>query len=111
MAAVIIMMIIGVIIGTWLAGGIVPAMIYYGLKLLNPSIFLVVTLLLCSIISVATGSSWTSVATVGIALMGIGQGLVFRFLLLVGVLFRVHTLEIKCLPYQIQPILHQVLQK
>jgi len=75
MAAVIIMMIIGVIIGTWLAGGIVPAMIYYGLKLLNPSIFLVVTLLLCSIISVATGSSWTSVATVGIALMGIGQGL------------------------------------
>jgi len=68
-------MIIGVVIGTWLASGIVPAMIYYGLKILNPAIFLVVTLLMCSIVSIATGSSWTTVATVGIALMGVGQGL------------------------------------
>ncbi len=75
MGAIIILMIIGVVIGTWLASGIVPAMIYYGLKILNPAIFLVVTLLMCSIVSIATGSSWTTVATVGIALMGVGQGL------------------------------------
>lgn len=75
MGAIIILMIIGIVIGTWLASGIVPAMIYYGLKILNPAIFLVVTLLMCSIVSIATGSSWTTVATVGIALMGVGQGL------------------------------------
>jgi len=75
MGAIIILMIIGVVIGTWLASGIVPAMIYYGLKILNPAIFLVVTLLICSVVSLATGSSWTTAATVGIALMGVGQGL------------------------------------
>jgi len=75
MGAIIILMIIGVVIGTWLASGIVPAMIYYGLKILNPAIFLVVTLIMCSIVSLATGSSWTTAATIGIALMGVGQGL------------------------------------
>jgi NhaC family Na+:H+ antiporter len=60
MGAIIILMIIGVVIGTWLASGIVPAMIYYGLKILNPAIFLVVTLIMCSIVSLATGSSWTT---------------------------------------------------
>lgn len=75
MGAIIILMIIGVVIGTWLVSGIVPTMIYYGLKILNPAIFLVVTLLICSIVSIATGSSWTTAATVGIALMGVGQGL------------------------------------
>ncbi len=75
MGAIIILMVIGIVIGTWLASGIVPSMIYYGLKILNPAIFLVVTLLMCSIVSLATGSSWTTVATVGIALMGVGTGL------------------------------------
>lgn len=75
MGAIIILMIIGIVVGTWLAAGIVPAMIYYGLKILNPAIFLVVTLLICSVVSLATGSSWTTAATVGIALMGVGQGL------------------------------------
>ncbi|WP_291405728.1 Na+/H+ antiporter NhaC [Acidaminobacter sp.] len=75
MQALLILMIIGMIIGTWILGGIVPTMIYYGLKLLSPSIFLVATLLLCSVVSLATGSSWTTAGTVGIALVGVGIGL------------------------------------
>lgn len=75
MGAVLILMIIGVVIGTWLQSGVVPAMIYYGLQVLNPGIFLVATLLITSFVSLATGSSWTTAATVGIALMGVGQGL------------------------------------
>jgi NhaC family Na+:H+ antiporter len=75
MGAIIILMIIGMVIGTWIASGIVPTMIYYGLKILSPSIFLVATLLITSIVSLATGSSWTTAATVGLALMGVGMGL------------------------------------
>jgi len=75
MQAILILMIIGMIIGTWILGGIVPTMIYYGLKLLSPSIFLVATCLLCCIVSLATGSSWTTAGTVGIALVGVGIGL------------------------------------
>ncbi|MBN2796704.1 MAG: Na+/H+ antiporter NhaC [Clostridia bacterium] len=75
MGAIIILMIIGMVIGTWIASGVVPTMIYFGLKILSPSIFLVATLLICSIVSLATGSSWTTAATVGLALMGVGMGL------------------------------------
>lgn len=75
MGAILILMIIGMIIGTWILAGIVPTMIYWGLKLLSPSIFLVATLLLCSVVSLATGSSWTTAGTVGIALVGVGAGL------------------------------------
>ena len=75
MAAIIVLMIIGMVVGTWKAAGIVPAMIYYGLQVLSPGIFLVATLLITSIVSLATGSSWTTAATIGIALMGVGQGL------------------------------------
>ena len=73
--AIIILLLIGALAGTWLLSGIVPAMIYYGLQILNPTIFLVATCIICSIVSVATGSSWSTVATVGIALFGIGQTL------------------------------------
>lgn len=73
--AILILMIIGTIIGTWILSGTVPTMIYYGLKVLSPSIFLLATALICSVVSLSTGSSWTTAATVGIALMGIGQGL------------------------------------
>jgi len=73
--ALLIVMIIGMIIGTWILGGIVPTMIYYGLKLLSPSIFLVAAVLLCCVVSLATGSSWTTAGTVGIALVGVGVGL------------------------------------
>lgn len=75
MGAIIILMIIGMIIGSWILGGIVPAMIYYGLQILSPSIFLVTACILCCIVSLATGSSWTTAGTVGIALIGIGTSL------------------------------------
>lgn len=73
--AILILLIVGTLIGTWILGGVVPSMIYWGLNILSPGIFLVATLLICSIVSVATGSSWTTAGTVGIALLGIGQTL------------------------------------
>ena len=75
MSAILILIIVGTLIGTWISGGIVPAMIYYGLKVLSPGIFLVATLLICSIVSLGTGSSWSTAGTVGVALIGVGQGL------------------------------------
>lgn len=75
MQAILILLVIGMLIGTWITAGIVPAMIYYGLKIMSPGIFLVAGCLLCSVVSLATGSSWTTAATVGIALIGIGTGL------------------------------------
>jgi NhaC family Na+:H+ antiporter len=75
MAAILILMIIGSLSGTWLLSGIVPAMIYYGLKILNPTIFLFAACVVCCVVSLATGSSWSTVATVGIALLGIGKAL------------------------------------
>ncbi len=75
MGSMLILLLIGSLAGTWLLSGVVPAMIYYGLKILNPTIFLFATCIVCSIVSVATGSSWTTAATVGIALMGIGKAL------------------------------------
>lgn len=70
--ALMILLMIGALAGTWLISGVVPAMIYYGLEVLNPTIFLFATCIVCSIVSLATGSSWTTVATVGVALMVIG---------------------------------------
>lgn len=75
MQSILILLTVGILIGTWIAGGIVPAMIYYGLMILKPNIFLIACTLICSIVSLATGSSWTTVGTVGIALIGIGSGL------------------------------------
>ena len=75
MQSILILMIIGCIIGVWILAGIVPAMIYYGLKIISPSIFLLATCVICAIVSLATGSSWTTAATVGIALLGVGSGL------------------------------------
>ena len=75
MGAMIILLVIGSLSGTWLLSGIVPAMIYYGLKILNPTIFLFAACVVCCIVSLATGSSWSTVATVGIALLGIGKAL------------------------------------
>jgi Na+:H+ antiporter, NhaC family len=71
--AIIILLLIGCLAGTWLVSGVVPAMIYYGLDILNPKIFLFATCIICAIVSIATGSSWSTVATVGIALLGIGK--------------------------------------
>jgi NhaC family Na+:H+ antiporter len=73
--SLILLLFIGALAGTWLVSGIIPAMIYYGLDLLNPSIFLVASCIICAIVSLATGSSWSTIATVGIALLGIGKAL------------------------------------
>jgi Na+:H+ antiporter, NhaC family len=73
--ATMILLIIGMMIGTWIASGVVPLLIHYGLKILNPSIFLVACCLICVVVSLATGSSWTTAGTVGIALVGVGQAL------------------------------------
>ena len=70
--ALLILLFVGALAGTWLISGIIPAMIYYGLQILHPSIFLPACIIICAIISLATGSSWTTSATVGIALIGIG---------------------------------------
>lgn len=75
MQAILILLVVGMLIGTWILSGIVPSMIYYGLDILSPSIFLVATTIICSIVSISTGSSWTTVGTIGIALIGIGQTL------------------------------------
>lgn len=73
--AILILLMVGALAGTWLISGIIPSMIYYGLQVLNPTIFLAATLIICAVISIATGSSWTTAATVGIALIGIGDAL------------------------------------
>ena len=73
--AILILLFVGALAGSWLVSGIIPAMIYYGLKILHPSIFLPSCIIICAIISLVCGSSWTTSATVGIALIGIGKAL------------------------------------
>ena len=75
MQALLILLTVGMLIGTWIAGGIIQTMIYYGLMILNPNIFLVAACLICCIVSLSTGSSWTTAGTIGIALIGIGTAL------------------------------------
>lgn len=75
MQSVLILAIVGMMIGAWLLSGTIPTMIYYGLKLLSPKIFLVAAVLICSITSLATGTSWGTMGTMGLALIGIGTGL------------------------------------
>jgi len=71
--AIIILLLIGAIGGTWMVSGIVPTMIYYGMQIIRPEVFLVSSSLLCALVSLMIGSSWTTVATIGVALMGIGK--------------------------------------
>ena len=75
MQAMLILFTVGMLVGCWITSGVVPSMIYYGLNILSPSIFLIATLLICSIVSLATGTSWGTSGTIGIALMGIAAGL------------------------------------
>ena len=75
MQSILILLVVGILIGTWIISGIVPSMIYWGLNILSPSIFLVATTIICAIVSISTGSSWTTVGTIGIALLGIGSAL------------------------------------
>lgn len=82
--AILILLVIGGLIGTWMMAGIVPAMVYYGLQILSPNGFLVLALVVCSIVSLATGSSWTTAGTVGVALMGIGTSMGFHLPMVAG---------------------------
>lgn len=75
MPAMLILISVGLIIGSWLASGTIPMMIYYGMQLLSPKLFLVSACLICSIISVCTGTSWGTVGTLGVALIGVAHGL------------------------------------
>lgn len=73
--AVIILLLVGLVIGSWIGGGVVATMIYYGLLIINPTYFLVTILLICSLVSIVIGSSWSTMATVGVAGMGIGMSM------------------------------------
>ena len=75
MQAILITILIGILIGVWIVSGVVPCMIYWGLKIISPNIFLVASLLACAIISISTGSSWSTIGTIGVALLGIAQSL------------------------------------
>ena len=82
--AVIILMIIGILIGLWILSGVVPSLLYYGLLILRPEIFLPAALIICAITSLATGTSWGTTGTIGVALMGIGAGLGFPLPIVAG---------------------------
>lgn len=84
MPAILILLLIGALAGTWMISGIVPAMVYYGLKVLSPAIFIPAACIVCAVISIATGSSWTTVGTVGIALLGMGKTMNFDTGLVAG---------------------------
>lgn len=71
--ALIILLLIGALAGSWMISGVVPTLIYYGMQIIHPSFFLASTCVICAIVSIMTGSSWTTIATIGIALLGIGK--------------------------------------
>ena len=73
--AVLVLMVVGMLVGVWIASGVVPVMIQYGLMLLSPGWFLVASCIICAVVALATGSSWSTAATVGIALVGVGAAL------------------------------------
>lgn len=75
MPAILILLLIGSLSGTWLISGIIPTMIYYGLKIINPKVFLLTAIVVSGLVSLATGSSWSTIATIGVALFGIGKAL------------------------------------
>lgn len=82
--AMIILLVVGIMIGIWILSGVVPTLIYYGLTFMSPTIFLPMTLIICAITSLATGTSWGTSGTIGVALMGIGAGLGFPLPVVAG---------------------------
>ena len=77
MQAMLILAVVGAMIASWMAGGVIPSMMFYGIKVIAPSVFLFTACLLCSIVSLATGSSWSTAGSMGVAIIGIGTALGF----------------------------------
>lgn len=75
MPAMLILLLIGSLAGTWLISGVVPAMVYYGIKIIHPKVFLLTAVIVCGLVSLATGSSWSTIATIGVALLGVGKAM------------------------------------
>lgn len=84
MPSILILMSIGILIGVWIASGVVPLLIFFGLELLAPAVFLPATCVICAVVSLSTGSSWSTAGTVGVALIGVGQGLNFPLPMVAG---------------------------
>lgn len=84
MPSMLILLMIGALAGTWLLSGVVPIMVYYGLDIISPKMFLFTTVIVCSIVSVVTGSSWSTIATIGVAMLGIGKALGFNDAVIAG---------------------------
>ncbi|MCB0799689.1 MAG: sodium:proton antiporter, partial [Bacteroidales bacterium] len=84
MPAILILFLIGSLAGTWMVSGVVPMLIYYGLEILHPKIFLFASVIICALVSISTGSSWSTVATIGVALLGIGKALGFSEAMIAG---------------------------
>jgi NhaC family Na+:H+ antiporter len=84
MPSMLILLLIGSLAGTWMISGVVPAMIYYGLEFLNPKLFLMLSVLICAIVSVVSGSSWSTIATIGVALLGVGNAMEYNNALVAG---------------------------
>lgn len=72
-SAIIMLLLIGAVAGSWMKSGVVPTLMYYGLQVIHPGVFLAIACLICAIVAIVTGSSWTTIATIGVALMGIGE--------------------------------------
>lgn len=103
LAAMIIFIFIGIIISSLIFSGTVPALIYYGLQYIIPDYFLPIGLLLCSLTSISIGTSWGTVGTMGLAMMGIGAGMGIPAPLTAGMVISGHFSEIRCHPYQTAP--------
>ncbi|RUT73228.1 Na+/H+ antiporter NhaC [Ancylomarina longa] len=84
MPSMLILLLIGSLAGTWMISGVVPAMIYYGLEYLNPTLFLMLSVIICAVISLVTGSSWSTIATIGVALLGVGNAMEINKALVAG---------------------------
>lgn len=84
MPSILILLLIGSLAGTWLVSGVVPVMVYYGLDIISPKLFLFTAVVVCSIVSTVTGSSWSTIATIGVAMLGIGKALGFNEALVAG---------------------------
>ncbi|MDQ1769634.1 Na+/H+ antiporter NhaC [Labilibaculum sp. A4] len=84
MPSMLILLLIGSLAGTWMISGVVPAMIYYGLEFLNPKLFLMLSVVICAIVSVVTGSSWSTIATIGVALLGVGNAMEYNNAIVAG---------------------------